>query len=150
MQRTIRLIALCAAIGCGGENGASTDFAQHHQGREELAPDTFVPNPLCTNNPIGSTWDPAAGLPSRAALSQLSPSGTKLRIGWRLAQKTLGFRYLMDVIPLDGRQVRGSHGRLPDDPAHGPILLGSVRSLAPAAPPAMTDVFELILRHLEA
>ncbi|PYM05567.1 MAG: alkaline phosphatase family protein, partial [Candidatus Rokuibacteriota bacterium] len=64
--------------------------------------------------------------------------GTKLRIGWRLAQKTLGFRYLMDVIPLDGRQVRGSHGRLPDDPAHGPILLGSVRSLAPAAPTAMT------------
>jgi len=81
MQRTISLIALCVAIGCAQENGAGTDFAQHHQGREELAPDTFVPNPLCTNNPIGSTWDPFIGLPSSAALSQLSPSGTALRIG---------------------------------------------------------------------
>ena len=81
MQRTIRLIALCAVIGCGGENGAGTDFAQHHQGRAELAPDTFVPNPLCTNKPIGNTWDPSIGLPSSAALGELSPSGSKLRIG---------------------------------------------------------------------
>jgi len=81
MQWTIRLIALGAAIGCGGENGAGTEFAQHHQGRAELAPDTFVPHPLCANNPIGGTFDPAVGLPSGAALSQLSPSGTKLRIG---------------------------------------------------------------------
>jgi predicted AlkP superfamily pyrophosphatase or phosphodiesterase len=75
--------------------------------------------------------------------------GTKLRIGWRLAQKVLGFRYLMDVIPLDGARVRGSHGRLPDDPMHGPVLLGSHRALAPATPPAMTDVFDLILAHLD-
>jgi predicted AlkP superfamily pyrophosphatase or phosphodiesterase len=75
--------------------------------------------------------------------------GTKLRIGWRLAQKLLGFRYLMDVIPLHGDWVKGSHGRLPDDPRHGPVLLGSHRRLAPAAPPVMTDVFDLILQHLE-
>jgi len=36
---------------------------------------------------------------------------TKLHIGWRLAQKALGFRSLMDVIPLSGDRVRGSHGR---------------------------------------
>jgi len=75
---------------------------------------------------------------------------TKLRIGWRLAQKLLGFRYLMDVVPLDGGRVRGSHGRLPDDPAHGPVLIGSERSQAPAATPAMAGVFDLILRHLES
>lgn len=74
--------------------------------------------------------------------------GTKLRIGWRLAQKALGFRYLMDVIALDGARVRGSHGRLPEDPARGPVVIGSARRLAPPAPPAMTDVFGLILDHL--
>jgi hypothetical protein len=74
--------------------------------------------------------------------------GTKLRIALRLAQKTLGFRYLMDVIPLHGDWVKGSHGRLPEDPAHGPVLIGSARAHAPAAAPAMTDVFELILRHV--
>jgi predicted AlkP superfamily pyrophosphatase or phosphodiesterase len=76
--------------------------------------------------------------------------GTKLRIGWRLAQKTLGFRSLMDVIPLSGQRVRGSHGRLPDSPAHGPVLIGSTPRLAPAGPPAMTDIFDLCLRHLES
>jgi predicted AlkP superfamily pyrophosphatase or phosphodiesterase len=73
---------------------------------------------------------------------------TKLRIGWRLAQKTLGFRYLMDVIPLHGTWVKGSHGRLPDEAAHGPVLIGSARAHAPASAPAMTEVFDLILRHV--
>ncbi len=48
-----------------------------------------------------------------------------LRVARRLAQKKLGFRYLMDVIPLDGRQIRGSHGRLPATPERGPVFLSS-------------------------
>jgi predicted AlkP superfamily pyrophosphatase or phosphodiesterase len=74
--------------------------------------------------------------------------GTKLRIAGRLAQKALGFRYLMDVIPLHGEWVKGSHGRLPDDAMHGPVLIGSSRALAPARAPEMADVSELILRHV--
>ena len=35
----------------------------------------------------------------------------KLKIAWRLLQKKLGFRMLMDVIPLDATLVKGSHGR---------------------------------------
>jgi predicted AlkP superfamily pyrophosphatase or phosphodiesterase len=49
----------------------------------------------------------------------------KLRIALRLAQKACGMRYLMDVIPLDASLVRGSHGRLPDEPADGPVFLAS-------------------------
>lgn len=49
----------------------------------------------------------------------------KLRVALRLAQKKLGMRYLMDVIPLDAKLVRGSHGRLPDDPKDGPVFLCS-------------------------
>jgi len=49
----------------------------------------------------------------------------RLRIALRLAQKMLGMRYLMDVIPLDTSLVRGSHGRLPDDPLDGPVFLAS-------------------------
>ena len=48
-----------------------------------------------------------------------------LRVARRLAQKKLGFRYLMDVIPLDTRLVGGSHGRPPDDPEDGPVFLCS-------------------------
>jgi len=50
----------------------------------------------------------------------------KLRVALRLAQKALGMRYLMDVIPLDASLVRGSHGRLPDDARDGPVFLASV------------------------
>ncbi|MBM3822286.1 MAG: alkaline phosphatase family protein [Verrucomicrobia bacterium] len=47
----------------------------------------------------------------------------KARIAWRLLQKKLGFRMLMDVIPLDAGLVGGSHGRPVDDPIDGPVLI---------------------------
>ncbi|HVS19530.1 MAG TPA: alkaline phosphatase family protein [Planctomycetota bacterium] len=49
----------------------------------------------------------------------------KLRVALRLAQKALGQRMLMDVIGLDASVVRGSHGRLADDPLDGPVFLCS-------------------------
>jgi predicted AlkP superfamily pyrophosphatase or phosphodiesterase len=49
----------------------------------------------------------------------------KLRIARRLLSKALGFRTLLDVIPLDPSPVAGSHGRLPEDRALWPVLLGS-------------------------
>jgi hypothetical protein len=49
-----------------------------------------------------------------------------LRIARRLAQKKLGMRYLMDVIPLDATLVRGSHGRLSEDPRDAAVFLSSV------------------------
>jgi predicted AlkP superfamily pyrophosphatase or phosphodiesterase len=49
----------------------------------------------------------------------------KLRAAWALARKKAGMRYRMSVVPLDPRWVRGSHGRLPADPAEGPLLLCS-------------------------
>ena len=47
----------------------------------------------------------------------------KLHVGRRLLRKKLGMRYLMDVVPLDANLVRGSHGRVPDDPEEGPVFL---------------------------
>jgi len=41
-------------------------------------------------------------------------------IGWRLVRRRLGFRTLMDVIPLDTSLVQGSHGR--NDPDLDPLL----------------------------
>jgi predicted AlkP superfamily pyrophosphatase or phosphodiesterase len=42
----------------------------------------------------------------------------------RVAQKKLGFRYKLDVIPLDANLVSGSHGLQPIDPNDGPIIIG--------------------------
>lgn len=49
----------------------------------------------------------------------------KLRAAAALARKRAGLRYAMKVVPLDPSRVRGSHGRLADDPQDGPMLLCS-------------------------
>lgn len=62
-----------------------------------------------------------------------------LKIAAKLLRKKLGFRMLMDVIPLDAALVKGSHGRPSTDPAEQPVLIsrhsGKLKS---------TDVFGLI------
>ena len=55
-----------------------------------------------------------------------------LRAAGRLLQKKLGFRYRMDVVPLDASLVRGSHGRLVEG-SKGPLVIG------PDPPSDMTD-----------
>lgn len=47
----------------------------------------------------------------------------RLKIAWRLWQKKLGFRMLMDVIPLEASLVKGSHGAPPAETADFPVLL---------------------------
>ncbi len=47
----------------------------------------------------------------------------KLKIAWRLLQKKLGFRMLMDVIPLDASLVKGSHGCRPASREDWPIVI---------------------------
>jgi hypothetical protein len=55
---------------------------------------------------------------------------------------------LMDIIPLDATLVKGSHGRKPDSPAHGPVLLTKNKDLVPADHIEATQVFDIILNHL--
>lgn len=71
----------------------------------------------------------------------------QLKVGFRLAQKVLGFRYLMDVIPLDATLVKGSHGRLTDKPEQGPLIMSTEAKLLPERVRA-TDVKQVVLDHL--
>jgi predicted AlkP superfamily pyrophosphatase or phosphodiesterase len=74
----------------------------------------------------------------------------KLAVGWRLARRALGFRTLMDVIPLDANLVKGSHGRVTDEEADGPLLISSEPGLLADGPIAATAVKEAILTHVFA
>lgn len=58
------------------------------------------------------------------------PQGGKFRAGKALLKKKLGFRYLMDAVPLDTSLVKGSHGLTPTRPEDGPILICSDPSWA--------------------
>jgi predicted AlkP superfamily pyrophosphatase or phosphodiesterase len=75
----------------------------------------------------------------------LSPLALKAKIGWRLLQKRLGFRMLMDVIPLDAALVKGSHGACPANRDDWPLLLARNRAAVPAQL-AATDVRDVLLR----
>jgi predicted AlkP superfamily pyrophosphatase or phosphodiesterase len=72
----------------------------------------------------------------------------KPKIAWRLLQKRLGFRMLMDVIPLDATLVRGSHGRIPESEQEWPLLISSRTDLAAKSPLPSHQVFDLLKRHL--
>ena len=73
----------------------------------------------------------------------------KARAAARLAQKALGFRYVMNVVPLDASAVRGTHGRLPATARDGPVLLCSRPVPALARPRfAATEVFDFLLALL--
>ena len=65
-----------------------------------------------------------------------------LRVARRLVKKKLGFRYLMDVVPLDAKLVKGSHGRMPDRTDDGPIWISS-RPLATCGGEPLGGVVEM-------
>jgi len=74
----------------------------------------------------------------------------KARIAWKLVQKKLGMRYLMDVISLDATLVKGSHGRPTDYSDEGPLFITSAPELLEEGPVAATDVKRLLLEHVFA
>jgi hypothetical protein len=72
----------------------------------------------------------------------------KFAVAWRLAKRKLGFRSLMDVIPLDASLVKGSHGRITDTSEDGPVLISSDAGLLPDGAVSATEVKNVILAHV--
>jgi len=67
----------------------------------------------------------------------------KFKAATSILKKKLGFRYILDIIPLDAQLVKGSHGVPTDLDKDGPlVILPSSFSSEPKIP--MTDIFHLI------
>ncbi len=71
---------------------------------------------------------------------------SKARAGYKLLRKKAGFRYVMDVIPLDATLVKGSHGSVVPGPSFHPVLVTD----QPVGKKALvaTDVYDVIWRQL--
>jgi predicted AlkP superfamily pyrophosphatase or phosphodiesterase len=113
-------------------------FTYYHWTDDDRAPDyarTVDIHRKPGYDPVELFLDPAIAAP-------------KLAVGWKLAKRKLGFRALLDVIPLDASLVRGSHGRLPDRAGDGPVFLSSEASLVPDGAIAATHVKDVILEHV--
>lgn len=73
-----------------------------------------------------------------------------VKAGYKLLRKKLGFRYLLDLIPLDANLVQGSHGHLTKDANGGPMLATRHKELlAGSEHLKATEVYDIILRHLD-
>ncbi len=70
----------------------------------------------------------------------------KLKIAWKLLRKMLGFRMLMDVIPLDASLVKGSHGAIPKDQADHPVMIGNLDRQDGESTLAATEVYDQLLK----
>lgn len=71
----------------------------------------------------------------------------KLKLGWKLALKTMRMRTLFDVIPLDATLVKGSHGRVPDDTQDWPVLIGDLPNLPRSMSLSAHEVFGHLYEH---
>lgn len=69
----------------------------------------------------------------------------KSRIAWKVLKKKMGFRMLMDVIPLRPDLVRGSHGRL-NELYKGPLMIGAEAHRG-KLPSRLTDLHSVIRRY---
>ncbi len=72
----------------------------------------------------------------------------QLKVAGILARKRLGFRTVMDVIPLEAGLVRGSHGRQGADRAASPLVATRSHALLHETQIEATEIHDLILRHL--
>lgn len=68
------------------------------------------------------------------------------RVGWKLLKKKLGFRVLMDIIPLDPGLIRGSHGIVPADKKDWPLIISD--GLVPGASLKATEIYSAIWNQL--
>lgn len=87
-------------------------------------------------DPVELVLDPAIKIPI-------------LKIGSKVLKKKLGFRYLMDVIPLDATLVKGAHGRIPESDLDKPLLVAG-SGLITAEKIQPTEVFDLIIKAVRS
>ncbi len=73
-----------------------------------------------------------------------------LKIAWRLLKKNLGFRMLMDVIPLEASLVKGSHGVRPKEAADFPVVMVEDKLHLPAGQISPLTVHDIICKQVLA
>ena len=71
-----------------------------------------------------------------------------LKVIRKLLAKKLGFRTIMNVIPLKAELVGGSHGRMPEDQKDFPVFLSNMTGGNRSYQMKATQVYDLIKEHV--
>ena len=70
------------------------------------------------------------------------------KVGLKLLKKKMGFRVLMDIIPLKPDLIKGSHGRLPDSIEEGPLIISQNKQTLTEEVIQAPQIFNIISTHL--
>ena len=72
----------------------------------------------------------------------------KVKIISKLVRKKLGFRMLMNVIPLDAMLVKGSHGVRPANARDFPVIISEKPNLLPRETISAAEVYSILKAHI--
>lgn len=70
------------------------------------------------------------------------------KVIWKLLKKKLGFRTVMDIIPIDALLIKGSHGRLPESEDDFPVFISNNSAIDLKKQLIATDVYHLLQEHV--
>ncbi|PKA99543.1 putative AlkP superfamily pyrophosphatase or phosphodiesterase [Flavobacteriaceae bacterium MAR_2009_75] len=70
------------------------------------------------------------------------------KVAGKLLKKKMGFRTVLDIIPLKATLVKGSHGRVPEDKADFPIFISDNPTSSFPKDIAATEVFSILENHI--
>ncbi|PIB27120.1 phosphodiesterase [Maribacter sp. 4U21] len=71
-----------------------------------------------------------------------------VKVLWKLFKKKLGFRTVMNIIPVDATLIKGSHGRIPEDKEDYPMLITNYSLPHEEATIKAVDVSKIIEDHV--
>lgn len=69
------------------------------------------------------------------------------KVAWKLLKKKMGFRTVLDIIPLKAELIKGSHGRVPEEEEDFPIIMSNKASLSKKTVSAV-DVYGIITQQV--
>ncbi|TDQ31017.1 putative AlkP superfamily pyrophosphatase or phosphodiesterase [Zeaxanthinibacter enoshimensis] len=70
------------------------------------------------------------------------------KVAWKLLKKKLGFRTVLDIIPLKPELIKGSHGIVPEDKADYPIFISNNKNAKLPGSISAVEVRGLMEAHL--
>ena len=70
------------------------------------------------------------------------------KVAWKLLKKKLGFRTVLDIIPLKAELIKGSHGHIPEEEQDFPIFITNQKDFGPKEQIEAIAVRDLIEKHV--
>jgi len=70
------------------------------------------------------------------------------KVIWKLLKKKLGFRTVLDIIPLKAELVKGSHGRIPEEKEDWPIFITNSNDKLAKEELLATEVYGVLKNHV--